>query len=183
MTAPPIPCRFYEGTFHPLSRAENAVRAHYDDGRVYTLAPVEERSRASHSHQFAWLEDAWASLPDLLAERFPTAEHLRKWALIKAGFCDVQEVACASKAEALRWAAILRAREPYSLVIAREGVVRVATAESQSMRSMGRERFQASKDGIIRVISELLEITPDQLIGSTTAREGAGPNKLAPQAA
>lgn len=57
-------------------------------GARYVLAPREERSSASHRHEFAWLREAWMNLPEHLAEQFPTETHLRKRALIEAGYYD-----------------------------------------------------------------------------------------------
>ena len=82
--------------------------AFYTVGERYIMAPVSQRSDATHKHEFAWLREAWMSLPDDLAERFPSAEHLRKWALIRAGYSDSHTITCASKAEAIRVAAFIR---------------------------------------------------------------------------
>lgn len=60
----------------------------YIVGQVYFLEHREERSSASHAHYFACVADAWMNLPDALAERFPTPEALRKYALIMTGYRD-----------------------------------------------------------------------------------------------
>jgi hypothetical protein len=91
-----------------------------------------ERSSASHRHYFAAVYDAWLNLPEIDAERFPTADHLRKYALIRAGYCDTRELVCASKAEAVRVGAFMKPMDPYALVAISGAVVRVYTAKSQA---------------------------------------------------
>ena len=82
-----------------------------------------ERSEISHSHQFAWLHEAFAQLPESLSERFPTEAHLRKHALIQTGFRSERTFACASKAEALRLAAWLRPKDEFAVIVVRDNVV------------------------------------------------------------
>lgn len=130
-------------------------------GETYRLAVVESRSEASHRHEFAWLREAWASLPFDLAMQHPTAEHLRKWALIQAGFCTVTDYACMFKTEAYRLAASLRQQtDEYAVVIVDDEnrAVRVLKPESQSVRAMGNERFKASKAAIMEVVSALIQV-------------------------
>lgn len=128
-------------------------------GESYRLAPVEDRSEASHRHEFAWLREAWASLPFDLAMLHPTPEHLRKWALIQAGFCKVTDYACMFKTEAGRLAASLRQQtDEYAVVIVQDTIVRVVKPESQSRKAMGNDRFKASKEAILNIVSGLLDV-------------------------
>ena len=126
-------------------------------GEGYMLEPVELRSAASHRHYFAVVNDAWASLPNELLVRFPSPDHLRKWALIKAGFCDMRHITCASKAEALRVGEFVRPCDSYALVTVKDAVVTIYTAHSQSNRSMDKKTFAASKEAVLRVVGDLLE--------------------------
>jgi len=78
MTDATPPCAFqWDGEVMKPINAKRAD-AFYTVGERYILAPVSNRSDATHKHEFAWLREAWMSLPEHLAERFPTAEHLRK---------------------------------------------------------------------------------------------------------
>jgi len=130
-------------------------------GESYRLAPVEDRSEASHRHEFAWLREAWASLPFDQALIHPTPEHLRKWALIQTGFCTVTDYACMFKTEARRLAASLRQQvDEYAVVIIHDTIVRVVKPESQSRKAMGNARFKASKDAILDVVSGLIGVAP-----------------------
>lgn len=132
-------------------------------GQHYSLLEHEDRSSATHNHEFAWLKDAWLNLPEALADLYPTAEHLRKRALIEAGFYDEMIVDAGSNAAALRVASAFRSREEFSLVIVRGPAVIIRTAKSQSRRSMNKQTFQDSKTAIMEVIAAMLNVEPETL--------------------
>lgn len=155
--------------FRPLPRFAKAADKQFVVGMNYPLEVHEERSRSSHSHYFAALGEAWNNLPELLAEQFPTVEHLRKWCLIKAGFADERSIVCASKAEAQRVAAFIRPMDEYAIVDVREATIRVYTAQSQSMRAMGKKDFQASKQAVLEVVAALIGIDADRLSANANA--------------
>lgn len=132
-------------------------------GQRYPLEVREERSPQTHAHYFACLNDVWQNLPEALAERFPTADHLRKWALIRCGYADQRSVVCASKAEAQRVAAFIKPMDEFAVVLAKDAVVTVWTAKSQSMKAMGKKDFQASKDKVLDFVASLIGTTRDEL--------------------
>lgn len=171
MTAPPIPFMYEgDGRFAALPRARDLCAEHYGQGEVVMLAPVEERSEVSHRHEFAWLKDVWATLPETIAADFPSAEHLRKRALIATGWCMTQDYACGSKTEARRWAVNLRREtDEYTVVDVSESIVRVHRAKSQARGKMNRTDFQASKTAIIEWISDLIGVTPAQVENARAA--------------
>ncbi len=136
---------------------------YYVVGETYRLEPREDRSQASHNHYHASIDEAWKNLPEHLAERFPTAEHLRKWALIKAGYCDARSVVCATKAEALRFAAFIKPLDDFAVVTAINAVVTVYTAKSQSLRAQGKKDFQAIKDKVLDIVSSMIGVGADDL--------------------
>jgi hypothetical protein len=160
-TAPPLAFQWDGEAMKPINgrRAD----AFYTVGERYIMAPVSQRSDATHKHEFAWLREAWMSLPDHLAEKFPTPEHLRKWALIRAGYSDSHTITCASKAEALRVAAFIRPIDEFAVVITNGATVTRYTAKSQSRRAMGAKEFQDSKTAIMEVVAKLLGVEADQL--------------------
>jgi hypothetical protein len=135
----------------------------YVVGEDYRLVVLEERSAASHSHYFAALNEAWKNLPEDMAEEYPTVDHLRKRTLIRCGYRDERSIVCASKAEAQRVAAFVKPFDDYAIVVAVESVVRVYTAQSQSMRAMGKARFQESKDQVLGMVAEMVGVKVDQL--------------------
>lgn len=132
-------------------------------GQRYSLVQHEERSSASHNHEFAWLKEAWQSLPEHLAERFPTSEHLRKWALIRAGYSDSHTIVCSSKAEAARVAAFIRPMDEFAVVIVQNATVTRYTAKSQSKKAMGAKEFYESKERIMEVVARMLNVEPQEL--------------------
>lgn len=135
----------------------------YVVGEVYRLEPKEDRSAASHAHYFAALADAHANLPDDLAERWPTPDALRKYALIRTGFRDERSIVAASKAEARRIAAFIKPMDEFAVVAVHDAAVIVWTAKSQSMRSMGKKAFQESKDAVLSFVAELIGVDVDAL--------------------
>jgi hypothetical protein len=150
--------------FVPTPRFVAAFREKFVDDATYWLSVEPERSEKTHDHQFAWIGEAWKTLPDDKAAAFPNSDVLRKHALIMTGWCDVRDYPCASKAEALRLAATLRGEiSEYVVVIVRAAVVRVCRAKSQSRKAMGAADFQASKNDLLRWISDLLGVEPETL--------------------
>ena len=148
----------------PATRREaKACDEQYVVGEKYRLADWEDRSLASHSHEFAWLHEAWQSLPENLSDEYPSSEHLRKRALIQAGFYDEQVIDVGTVAGAIRVAAGIRVREEFALVTPRGIYVSIKTAKSQSRRAMNKQEFQASKQAIIEVIGELLGVASADL--------------------
>lgn len=146
-----------------IPRQSRRADQHYVVGETYWLQPYEPRSMRSHAHFFASVNDAWQHLPEHLAERFPTSEHLRKYCLIKAGFADERSVVCSSKAEAQRVAAFVKPLDAYAIVAVSEAVVTIYTAKSQSMRAMGKDDFQRSKEAVFAVIAKLIGVTAEEL--------------------
>lgn len=153
----------------PQPRFAKMADRQYVVGEDYPLAPVSSRSQASHNQYFALIHEAWLNLPEAFSERFPSEDHLRKYALIKAGYRDERTLVCASKAEALRVAAFTKPIDEYALVTVRDAVVTVYTAKSQSAASMGKEDFQASKDAVLGVLAAMLGVEPGQLAKAQAA--------------
>lgn len=135
----------------PQKRFQQLCDKQFCVGENYPLVPHEARSAVSHSHYFASLSEAWSNLTEEAAERFPTVDHLRKFALIKAGFRDERSTVCSSKAEALRFAAFIKPIDEFAFVTVSEATVTVYTAKSQSLRAMGKQVFQESKDKVLDI--------------------------------
>jgi len=165
----PLAYRWTGDSFAPLPGFAAACDEAFAIGKVYRLEEAQDRSQASHNHFFAIISEAWSNLPDHLAERFATAEHLRKWSLVKAGYHDSRTLVASSKAEAQRLAAFVRPLDEFAIVTVTEATVTVYTAQSQSVRAMGREAFQKSKDGVLHVLAEMLGTTPDALAAAGKA--------------
>ncbi len=136
---------------------------HFVVGETYTLAPSEDRSSVSHNHEFAVIAQAWENLPESLAALYPTPEHLRKRALIEAGYYTEILTDAGSNAAALRVASHLRAIDEFSLAIVRGPIVCHRRPQSQSRRAMGREAFQKSKQAVLEVLSAMIGVTPEAI--------------------
>lgn len=152
-----------DGVMVPLRRHAKQCDRQFCIGERYTLVPHEERSHRSHAHYFASINDAWMNLREDLAEQFPTSEHLRKWCLIKAGFCDRRTLVASSAAEARRLAAFVKPMDEFAIVTVSEATVTVYTAQSQSMRAMGKEAFGRSKQAVLDICAGMIGVQPDML--------------------
>jgi hypothetical protein len=148
----------------PLPAFAGSVASQFALGEVVLLERAEARSSPSHRHYFACVREAWVNLPEDLAARFPTDEHLRKYALIKAGFCDARSIVCASPAEARRIASFIRPMDDYAIVTVAHRVVSVFTAKSQAVGAMGRARFQTSKDAVLGMLAQMIGVDPAELL-------------------
>jgi hypothetical protein len=139
---------------------------HYVIGQTYMLEEASERSWVSHSHQFAWLAEAHANLPEALADQFPTAEHLRKAALIATGQFKERIINAKSRALAAQIAAFVTWDDEFASVEVNGLTVIVRKAVSQRMTGPGRmskAEFQRSKDKIMTWVAQLIGVEPEQL--------------------
>ncbi len=133
-------------------------------GQRYRMVEENEISSASHRHEFAWLREAWNSLPDHMLDQYPSSEHLRKYGLIAKGHCTMTQHPCVSVAEAERLEATIRRYvDKYAIVRRRGPVVTVFEAVSQSKRAMGAPQFQQSKSDLMDFVADLLGVSVDTL--------------------
>ena len=144
----------------PLPRFHNLANAEFVVGERYRCEVQEDRSWVSHKHQFAWLHEAWLSLPEHIAVRFKNEDQLRRHGLIAGGFCDSTTVICASRAEARRWAEELGKRQPDTVIETRGNVLIQFTAHSQARNAMDKATFQRSKQAVLDYVDGLLD--PDR---------------------
>ncbi len=165
--APPIVCTYDGEAFVP--KHARIADKYYAVGETVPLVVHEERSGATHNHQFAWLHDAWMNLPEDVADLYPTADHLRKRALIEGGFYNESVIDCGSKAGALRVAAYLRNKDDFALVIVRGSIVVERTAKSQSRRAMNKQEFSASKQAVLEIVAGMIGVKPEDLSSSSQA--------------
>jgi len=165
MTGGPILYRWDGETMTPATqRFAREADKQFVVGEEYPLIVHEHRSAASHRHYFAAIYDAWESLPETMAGEFPTPEHLRKRALIMAGYRDERTIVASSKAEARRLAAFIKPMDDYALVSVKDNVVIVFTAKGQSLRAMDKAEFQQSKEAVLQVLGDMLSVSPADLI-------------------
>ena len=144
----------YEG--NGLFRCLHPKRVKLDVGEVHGWQMAEHRSKASHDHFFAIINEAWKNLPEDMGDDFPSPEHLRKWALIKAGFCSETRIACANNNEAMTLATKAKSLDKYSIVAINGKAVTIWTADSQRRDAMSRQAFQEAKERALHIISNLI---------------------------
>jgi hypothetical protein len=147
----------------PLPRFARECDRRYVVGETYPLEVHEQRSSVTHRHYFAALNDAFNNLPEAITPQFKSVEHLRKWCLIKANYCDTRDHVCASEDEARRLVAFVEPIDTYAVVECRGRVVRIHTAKSQSVRSMDKATFQASKVAVLDIVAGLVGVTAGEL--------------------
>lgn len=158
----------------PLPRFKRQCDEQFVVDEEYPLTILEARSRRSHNHYFACVHEAWLNLPDDVRyrvdpetgearERFPSEEHLRKWALVKANYCTHRAFPMPTAPRAKELAAFVRTLDEFAVISIEHDVVNVYEAVSQSAAAMGREEFQKSKDAVLEILSEMIRAKPSDL--------------------
>ncbi len=100
----------------PLPRFGNMCGRQYHYGEEYPLVPLEARSRASHNQYFAALHDGFMNLPEKIAARWPSEEHLRKWLLVETGWFEEKEFDFDTEAQAKRLGTFIRTEDEYARI-------------------------------------------------------------------
>lgn len=156
--APVILCRYEgEGEFKAVNTVwSRRADAAYVIGEQYYIEPRLGRSGNSHRHYFATVNEAWQNLPDDLAKRWPTADHLRRYCLIKTGFYTSHQLVCSNKREAARVASFMLPTAEYSVITVDGKIVTRFDAKTQSYKAMDKAEFQASKSAVLEYLSELI---------------------------
>lgn len=159
----PVVCVWDGDVMVPLPRFKQLCDRQFVVHEEYPLQIVENRSQASHNHYFAALEEGFANLNEKDAKRFPSAEHLRSWALVQSGYSTENDTVCDSPAEARKLAATIRRYSPYAIMKVSGNVLKIFEPESQSMAAMKKERFEASKNDVLNIVSAMARTTPAEL--------------------
>lgn len=124
----------------------------------------KQRSKASHNHQFAAINDLFHNLPiDHAHAPYAASESaFRKHALIATGYCDTDVIDAGSHDVAISTAPIVakhaRAAHGYAIVTVRGSLVTCHTPQSQSFKAMGKERFHQSKEACLNWAMTLLGV-------------------------
>lgn len=158
----PLLYRWDGEAMRPVGRFAKEAETAFKSGLSYKLVEVEDRSMRSHRHYFAELHQLWLNLPEEWGEQFVDEEHMRKFALIRAGYCESRQITVADTEEAKAVAAFIRPMDDYSVVAVNDCVVTVYTAESQSVKNMGNKRFQKSKTDVLDYLWSIVGISRDE---------------------
>ena len=138
-------------------------------GERVTVEIARTRSEKSHKHKFAWLRDAWATLPEEVASEpwAETPETLRKHALIACGYHSKMVLAMESGAASAAAKADLmetfKRAHGYCVGAVVGTTLTIWTPESQSYKAMGRKRFLESKNAVLEWIADQIEVCPHEL--------------------
>lgn len=150
-----------DGVLVPQGRTAMFCDDEFGEGEIITFERHEERSARSHNHYFACIAEAWNNLPDA-DERFPTPEALRKWALIRSGWC-IENTHVASSPEQANLIAAFMGNSEGVIIVVRDNVVKRYTAKSQSVKAMNKQQFQQSKVDVLDTIAELIRVKRSRL--------------------
>lgn len=149
----------------PMRRFADHCADTFKSGDFYHLEVQQQRRESSHRHYFAALDEAWANLPHEydLESWSQSREHLRHFALIRCGWFNAKVIQCASNAEAVRWATIMRPMKPFGIVTAVRSTVVEHLAVSQQRASMGSKDFMKSKWQVLDFVAALARTTRGDL--------------------
>jgi len=159
----PGPIRFIwrDGVLVPDGRRAAEYCDQFGEGEIIMMERHEERSTASHNHYHASIKTAFDNLPED-DDRFPNPNALRKWALIKSGYCTESHVVCDTEEQAKIIAGFMGHAEGVIIVV-KGNVVKKYTAKSQSMKAMNKQEFGESKNAVLDTIAELIAVTRQRL--------------------
>lgn len=158
-------------TFTVARRFQRRAREQFQNGQEYYLEERIARSGASHAQYMASVGEAHANLSDENKEVLKTPEHLRKWALITAGYYDETLVEGgdgeAGKLAAMRMAVLARKFDDFAEVkVVRlpgdddelKWFMRLRIAKSQSFSAMNKEQFEKSKRDVLDILAGAIEV-------------------------
>lgn len=143
----------------PMPRFKRQCDEQFLVGQEYVLTVVAARSRALHNFYFAAIAEGWNNLPETIADNFPTAEHLRAYALVATDQCTLATYECVDDKTARRLAINLRADAPFSGIKLRGEVVEVRRPISQSAKAMGKDEFEESCRKVLEFIATLTGVS------------------------
>ena len=151
----------------PFPAFAKYMAENFKTGGVYDLAEVELRSMNAHKAFFAALNEAYANLrEDGDADDFPSAEHLRKWALTYTEFCTVRVYKAATLKETARVYQFLRSGDEFSRLELKPKTKEVwqHIPNSQAVAAMPNNRtFKKSCDAVMIVLAQRLGVGVDEL--------------------
>lgn len=138
---------------------KTAVRQFHPD-EEYPLVVVEARSRASHNHYFAALNEGFKNLPENIQARWATSEHFRKWALVQTGWFIENEKDFGSSLYAKRAGLLLREFDEYVRMFQPNNGSKliIRRAKSQSAAAMGKDAFEKSKRDVLDLLESMIKV-------------------------
>lgn len=156
----------WDGTsFVPLPRHAKQCDAEFVVGERYAIEPQKLVSEKARRFFHAQLHDMWASLPDEIAERYPSVESFRKAGLIAEGFCHKTEAVCATNQQAQALAASYARLDDYVVVEIRDRAICVWTARSQKKNAMEPDERKKANRAVLEWAAALIGVRPEAEAG------------------
>jgi hypothetical protein len=147
----------------PLPRFKRLCDQQFAINEEYPLVIVENRSMASHNHYFAALHEGYMNLAEEYAQEFVNEDHLRSWCLCKAGFCTTEIQVFDTPADARKFRMTFKRHAPLAIIKVEGNIVTIYEPESQSITSMKKERFEASKVAVLDLVASMARTTAAEL--------------------
>lgn len=152
----------------PSERFAALAKRQFTKDASYVLEPHEPASHKERGFYFASIREAHDNIDGETLARYPTPEHLRKWALIKAGWRKENHTVCDTADDALKLAAFLRRLDDQAVVVVRENVVQIFVARSQRIGNpedgfMTQDEWKKSKQDVLDILSQQIGVTRREL--------------------
>jgi hypothetical protein len=147
----------------PVPRFRKLAGKQFAENGEYPLMPLESRNMAAHRGYFAAISEGFDNLPETIAARFPSSEHLRRWCLVECGYLDEREFDSESEGQARALAYFVRTQDEYARISIHGTKVIVRRAKSQSLAAMGAEEFKASKRAVLELLESMIGVRPGTL--------------------
>ena len=141
----------------PQERFNRLCDRQYQDGELYALGPVEDIDNVSRGKFMKAIKMTWENLPAKY-KRFPSPEHLRKAALVGAGWCNQSHDVFDSVADAKRHADGIRNANGYAVIVRSGCVVDVRIARSIAAGQITAEKWREVRPRALDWASEQINV-------------------------
>lgn len=151
-----------EGVMKPLPRFKTLCDRQYAVGEEYALGPIDNIPSKSRAGFFVDLHNAWSTMQEG-DNRFPSETHLRKRALIAAGWATHTQTVLDTPKDAQKSKIMLNRVEEYALVTIGGCVVDVWIAKSIANGQITAEQWRVVKPKALAWIAEQANTTVEDL--------------------
>lgn len=161
----------------PIPRDFQIYQKQFETGQYYPLIPLEVRSKASHGHYFAAINEGFSSLPESLtavAERlgiktippqgFANADVFRAWALCETNWCNEKTFDFDSVKDARMVARLYRSANAFCQILVRGAHVTIKEPKSQSHGEMAKDEFEKSKHDVLNLLETMIGVAKGTLM-------------------
>lgn len=147
----------------PLPRFQSLCARQFVIGEVYSLDPTEEVSQHDRGGLFAAVKSGWKTLAEEWDGKFPTTEHLRKWALIEVGYCTQDEYTLKNEEDAKVMTKALRRQDEFCRIAIHGDTVIVRNAKSIANNAIKSKEFKALKKQVLDLVGSMCNSTAADL--------------------